>query len=128
MYCNATLFVQNVEKLIFKVFESLGHWNTAVMVILALHLGPIWLVRTEHCLNTITLLYVTNTMIVAMMTVTPHHLMTMSMTTCQGVRVLPLQAEGKLPSLAAADLSLVQFVTINLFESKYWENAAFKIY
>ena len=68
MYCNATLFVQNVEKLIFKVFESLGHWNTAVMVILALHLGPIWLVRTEHCLNTITLLYVTNTMIVAMMT------------------------------------------------------------
>ena len=67
MYCNATLFVQNVEKLIFKVFESLGHWNTAVMVILALHLGPIWLVRTNHCLNTIILLYVTNTMI-AMMT------------------------------------------------------------
>ena len=55
-------------KLIFKVFESLGHWNTAVMVILALHLGPIWLVRTKHHLNTIILLYVTNTTMIAMMT------------------------------------------------------------
>lgn len=32
------------------VFESLGHWNTAVMVILALHLGPIWLV-SGFCLS-----------------------------------------------------------------------------
>ena len=30
---------------IAQVFASLGHWNTAVMVILALHLGPIWMVR-----------------------------------------------------------------------------------
>ena len=66
MYCNATLFLQNVEKLNLKVFESLGHWNTAVMVILALHLGPIWLVRTNHNLNQIILLYVTNTMVTMM--------------------------------------------------------------
>jgi len=39
-----------------QVFASLGHWNTAVMVILALHLGPIWMVSgfcltrlKEHC-------------------------------------------------------------------------------
>merc|ERR1711937_260312 len=27
-----------------QVFESIGHWNTAVLVILALHLLPVWAV------------------------------------------------------------------------------------
>ena len=28
--------------LIFQVFASIGHWNTSVLVILALHLLPVW--------------------------------------------------------------------------------------
>ena len=27
---------------IYQVFASLGHWNTSVLVILALHLLPVW--------------------------------------------------------------------------------------
>ena len=31
-----------------KVFASLGHWNTAVYVVLALHFVPVWLVGSYH--------------------------------------------------------------------------------
>ena len=29
-----------------QVYESIGHWNTAVLVILSLHLLPVWAVAT----------------------------------------------------------------------------------
>ena len=29
-----------------EVYESIGHWNTAVLVILSLHLLPVWAVAT----------------------------------------------------------------------------------
>ena len=30
------------------MFASLGHWNTAVYVVLALHFVPVWLVGSYH--------------------------------------------------------------------------------
>ena len=29
-----------------QVYESIGHWNTAVLVILSLHLLPVWAVAS----------------------------------------------------------------------------------
>ena len=35
-------FQKIVYNLKFKVYASIGHWNTSVLVILALHLLPVW--------------------------------------------------------------------------------------
>ena len=75
----------------FQVFASLGHWNTAVMVILALHLGPIWLV----CFIIIIVMVIIIIMLII-----------------QGVRFLPHETKRALSFTSTPHLSMVIIIII----------------
>ena len=82
---------------LFQVFASLGHWNTAVMVILALHLGPIWLV----CFIIIIIIIGIITIVVIIIILI-----------IQGVRFLPHKIKRALSSTSTPHLSMVIIIII----------------
>ena len=48
------------------MFASLGHWNTAVYVVLALHFVPVWLVSPIIILNLIMVNFIMNSIFIKM--------------------------------------------------------------
>ena len=86
---------------LFQVFASLGHWNTAVMVILALHLGPIWLVCFIITIVMVIIIIGINIIVVIII-----------MLIIQGVRFLPHKIKRALSSTSTPHLSMVIIIII----------------